>query len=276
MRVVFFLLLLMVTAAYSQPPSPSSPESNQDKQRREKTVVNQVNPQRDVNGAKGGREENQSRQGDNDSDSPSNWWMIIPTIVIAGAAVFQAYIYKKQTHFMLRGLLVAKRSADAAKQSAETAKQSMMIALSPRLELRSISTLPIENPSMESFSGGFRLVNTGQSEARISKCLFDVVIGSPLPVEHPLDNLHGQPFVDTILKSGMSIGCSYPTKVRKLTHMEFIVLRNLKEFNGRASSVFLIGWVEYNYLGHDQRVKFCYRYSPKLKRFRKHRNPDYE
>ncbi len=30
------------------------------------------------------------------NDSPSNWWLIIPTIVISGATVVQVWIYYKQ------------------------------------------------------------------------------------------------------------------------------------------------------------------------------------
>jgi hypothetical protein len=52
------------------------------------------------------------------SDKPSDWWMILPTIAIAGAALWQAFIYSRQADYMRRALRISIRQSRIANRNA--------------------------------------------------------------------------------------------------------------------------------------------------------------
>jgi hypothetical protein len=62
-------------------------------------------------------------------DPPSDWWLIIPTIAIAGAAGVQLWIYHRQANYMRRGLRISIRQARISNKSLRETKNAIKIAV---------------------------------------------------------------------------------------------------------------------------------------------------
>jgi len=78
-------------------------------------------------------------------NSPSNWWLIIPTIVIAMATIVQAWIYWGQAGIMREALEQTKNAAEAAKSSADTASRQAGIMEDQAKDTKAASKAAIDS-----------------------------------------------------------------------------------------------------------------------------------
>jgi hypothetical protein len=113
------LALSIVVSAQSQPPTPVPTKPTQGDQKQEDTKQQKTditNKTRSAPAIITTIEHGNHPNGATD-DPPSNWWLIIPTIVIAGAAIVQALIYMKQAKTMAENLVETRKASEATLQS---------------------------------------------------------------------------------------------------------------------------------------------------------------
>jgi hypothetical protein len=130
---VVLAFVLSISFAQSQPPSPGPSKPAQDQQRHEDAKGKVADrPEKTIQpGSPSAFSKTESSDHtDNKSDqSPSNWWLIIPTMMIAVATGVQAWIYCRQAHYMRRGLRISINQARIANKSAIAARDSADAAL---------------------------------------------------------------------------------------------------------------------------------------------------
>jgi hypothetical protein len=127
-RTTALVFLTICSFAQSQPRSPTPPKVAQNQQQGK-------DAKRNVSDGSGNtissplvspfsQKQSSEKSSKQTQDSPSNWWLIIPTIVIAVATAVQVWVYCRQTEYARRGLGMAIHQARTANISALAAKKS--------------------------------------------------------------------------------------------------------------------------------------------------------
>ncbi|HEY4365483.1 MAG TPA: hypothetical protein VGN17_31270 [Bryobacteraceae bacterium] len=85
-------------------------------------------------------------------NSPTDRWVALATIIIAGATVAQAVIYWRQKNLMIDALTETKKASDAAIDNAKAAKEAAFIAAKTLVETRRSVTVSEVNAATASKS----------------------------------------------------------------------------------------------------------------------------
>jgi hypothetical protein len=106
-----------------QPPSPTPSKSTQAQQNHSNADTDKATKPSHAASAPDVGEKRTADEGrKSENTTPSNWWLIIPTIAIAVATVVQVWIYQKQTGYMAKGLRISIRQARIATRNTAAAK----------------------------------------------------------------------------------------------------------------------------------------------------------
>jgi hypothetical protein len=182
------IAILIAGACCAQsPPSPSPSKIGQDKRRSSSTISQESDDS--ISSAPSAQttvrvvKQDEKEPYKESRDSPSGWWVIVPTILIACATLVQVLIYSRQADYMRRGLRIsiqqtrtALKAAKAAKASADTAKDAASFAeetlrLTERADLL-VDAITLSDPQRAAHSFvSVRLKNFGKTRAE------DAVVG---------------------------------------------------------------------------------------------------
>ena len=225
------------------------------------------------------------KQANANSDSgknypPSDWITAFATLAIAILAFFQwrtmlqhKYALDAMATHMESGLTETTTAANAAKDSADTAKNTFVSSHRPRLAMRFISAVGIEQ--INPVSGTFYLFNTGGTNARLTRAYSELVSFPPEQLRLPASLFNGkvpQVLTDVELLPGgytiLSFPTTGPTQVPE-TYRDFDVQRH--------GHLYLIGWIEYSDAAQRlHRMGFARQYSRIDRRFDQVPDEDYE
>ena len=135
MKCRYWMVFVLVCGLFgqSQPPPPAPSEIGGDKQEHKGAKGTEGdNPRNTIpmpSAPAVGQNQTGNKARDESKDSPSNWWLIIPTIVIAVATGIQVWIYCQQATYMWRGLHISIRQNRIANKTAIAAKKSTEAAI---------------------------------------------------------------------------------------------------------------------------------------------------
>jgi len=129
-RSLCVVVFYFVAFAQSQPPSPTPPKASHDQQSTKDTKSDErKTPDKAITPPLIGEPHSDQNGSKKASDSPSDWWLIIPTTAIAGAAAVQVWIYCRQADYMRRGLRISIRQTRIATRGLSQTKNAIRIAV---------------------------------------------------------------------------------------------------------------------------------------------------
>jgi hypothetical protein len=204
----------------------------------------------------------------------------------------QRSVMDKQAAYMRDSLTETTKAADAASDSANAAKLSADVALEsfrsarrPRLVVKGMWANGIDNPlDSGSVTGNFLAFNFGETNATLSKHYSEVIVARELPAMIPSYGLYGEYIKDCVVPPGQGKPVSFPTKPcvlafgdRKHLSDRGVEFQLDGQIIANARNVYVIGWIEYvEESGRSRRLAFCRIYDFHSRRFRVHRDDDYE
>ena len=201
----------------------------------------------------------------------------------ADTAVLQRDVMDKQARFMEEGLKETRVAAQAASDSASAALRSFAAAHRPKLAVRFVA-MPHSVNTFQMF-GDFRLINTGETKAFVTKVYSEIIISPTLP---PMkSNLEFKETAEKIsgeIESGQFKLIAFPTNSpRQLEVSERNAIANRREdimqrhIEQRGANIYLIGWIEYtDETNRLRKLGFCRKYNFVTDRFDKETDQDYE
>jgi hypothetical protein len=150
---------------------------------------NQSPPKIDLTETQKASEVSEKTKDQKTEPSPTDWWIMVFTGVLACAAIIQVFVYGRQAQYMQQGLRLTSEAVNAAQKSADVAtRQVQIMASSERpwimIQVDKWGSSPIVYEPQYGFGGGpvdWSAINVGKSPGFLTD-LVVVVDTVPYPI----------------------------------------------------------------------------------------------
>jgi hypothetical protein len=282
MRKVILLLLITVFLitvinTFSQGPSPTPLKASGNNQEKSSTkeqgtasnhYISSIAPSEiDTNISAAKTQEHTNNDATkSDNKTPSHWWTIIPTVVIAYfaiiqgiAMIFQYFAMQRQVLELKESIDIAKEATKATKEAAEAAKKSAEALPNIERAYIFIDSCIVEgmipfNTEISEFEISVKLSNIGRTPAILTRLNCDTVWGIGYPIKYSEHDGTVVPHSWASLAAGEKMTYKIPIHVPK-DILSKVILRELK--------LVCYGLIEYQDVWRDRHeTEFCWEIIP--------------